>query len=107
MFFNHHETGLRIRELRLLKGLTQEELAIKCGYKSKTSINQIEAGRRSCLPCIEVLSEVLDTTPPSLLGFEDRDFVINKIKNMPMDELEKLYKYLKNLKTKSVKPQNK
>lgn len=36
--------GKKLKKQRLSIGLTQEELAKKLGYKSKTTINKIEAG---------------------------------------------------------------
>ena len=36
--------GLRIQQRRKALGLTQEELAFKMGYKSKSTINKIEKG---------------------------------------------------------------
>ena len=33
--------GKRIKELRIKAGLTQEQLAIKIGYSTKTSISKI------------------------------------------------------------------
>lgn len=34
----------RIRERRIQLGLSQEDLAIKMGYKSRSTINKIESG---------------------------------------------------------------
>ena len=36
--------GSRIQKYRILKGLSQEELTRRCGYKSKSSISKIESG---------------------------------------------------------------
>ena len=36
--------GSRIQKYRTLKGLSQEELSKRCGYKSKSSISKIESG---------------------------------------------------------------
>ena len=40
---NQHEIGNKLSELRKKKGLTQEELAIRCGVNVR-SIQRIEAG---------------------------------------------------------------
>jgi uncharacterized Tic20 family protein len=40
---NQHEIGSKIAELRMQRGLTQEELAVRCGIKVRT-VQQIEAG---------------------------------------------------------------
>lgn len=37
--------GEKVRQRRIELGLSQEELALKMGYKSRTSINKIENGR--------------------------------------------------------------
>ena len=36
--------GRTIRNRRIELGMSQEELAYKCGYKSKSSINKMEMG---------------------------------------------------------------
>lgn len=36
--------GKRIRKVRILRGLSQDELAKRCGYKSRSAINKIETG---------------------------------------------------------------
>ena len=56
-----------IRRRRELLGMTQEELAKKLGYKSKSSINKIENGRRK-LPrkMVREFSEALFCSPSDL-----------------------------------------
>jgi repressor LexA len=58
-------------ERRKELGLTQEELARKMGYKSKSTINKIELGRND-IPQSKIakFAEVLDTTPGRLMGWE-------------------------------------
>lgn len=34
--------GERIKEMREMRGMTQEELAVACGYKSRSTINKFE-----------------------------------------------------------------
>mgnify|MGYP001128038469 FL=1 len=36
--------GKRIRKVRILRKLSQNELAKRCGYKSRSAINKIETG---------------------------------------------------------------
>jgi repressor LexA len=56
--------GLRIRECRIEKGMTQEELALKLGYKSKTSVNKVELGQDNLSPTrIEKFAEALGVDP--------------------------------------------
>lgn len=63
--------GERIKERRLSLGLTQEDLALKMGYKSKSTINKIESGVND-IPQkqISAFAIALDTTVPYLMGFE-------------------------------------
>ena len=64
--------GEKIKQARIAKGLTQEELAEKLGYKSRSSVNKIETGGRD-IPRSQIkkIADVLDVSPVSLLGFED------------------------------------
>ena len=64
--------GEKIKQARIDKGLTQEELAEKLGYKSRSSVNKIETGGRD-IPRSQIkrIAEILDVSPISLLGFED------------------------------------
>ena len=61
--------GLRIKERREALKLTQEELATRMGYKDKSSIHRIEAGRAD-IPQSKVyaFAKALDTTPVTLWG---------------------------------------
>lgn len=63
--------GERIKLLRIKKGMTQEELAIKLGYKSKSSVAHIENGRDIPRSMVVTLAQILDTTPAYLMGWED------------------------------------
>ncbi len=64
--------GERIKILRKERGMTQEQLAKKCGYKSLTTINKIELGiNRITLSVVEVLAEALGVTPAYLMGWEE------------------------------------
>lgn len=64
--------GENIRLFRLMLGMTQEELAEKMGYKSKTTINKIEKEVNSMpLDKIQKFAEVLHTSPSVLLGEEE------------------------------------
>lgn len=60
--------GQRIKERRLELGFTQEELAEKMGYKSKSTINKIELGINDVSQSKVVkFAEVLNTTPSDLM----------------------------------------
>lgn len=64
--------GKNILRLRKEMGMTQEELAKRMGYTSKSSINKIEMGK-SDIPQSKIVkfAEVLGTTPAHLMGWED------------------------------------
>jgi len=66
------EVGKKIKQRREELGMTQDELAVKTGYKSRSSINKIERGGNS-LPQTKIVAfaRALDTTPSFLLGWED------------------------------------
>lgn len=63
--------GKNIAEARKQAGLTQEELAAKVGYKTKSAINKIELGVRD-LPQkkIAAFAQALGTTPGHLMGWD-------------------------------------
>jgi transcriptional regulator with XRE-family HTH domain len=72
--------GENIAIMRKRLGLTQEELATKMGYKSKSTINKIELGIND-IPQSKIVqfAEALGTTPAHLMGWNDE-------KNVPSDE---------------------
>lgn len=61
----------RIKQRRIELGMSQEELAFKLGYKSRSSINKIEMGDND-IPQSKILAfaNALDTTPSYLLGLD-------------------------------------
>ena len=65
----------RIRQRREQLGLSQEELAARMGYRSKSSITKLETGIND-LPRakLEELAAALDTTPAWLMGLVDLPF---------------------------------
>ena len=69
-------TGERIRRARLVKGLTQGELATLCGYSDSTTIYKIEKGKQD-IPTskIKLLCKALDIDFNYLKG--DIDYIIN------------------------------
>lgn len=100
--------GDRVKELREQQRMTQQELAEKLGYKSKTSVAHIEGGRDIPRSMVVKLAEILKTTPSYLMGWEEnnapapssRDDVINKINALPEDKIDKLLGYLDGLSEK-------
>lgn len=74
------DVGGKIRECREALGMTQDELAEKAGYKSRSSINKIERGGNN-LPQSKIVlfAKILQTTPAYLMGWEDEE------KNPPIE----------------------
>lgn len=72
--------GDRIKKRRLELGLTQEELAKKAGYKSRSSINKIELSRDLPLPKVQEVARILDCRPSYLLGWEDKTNIVESAK---------------------------
>lgn len=66
-------TGDRIKELRLEKGLTQEQLGELLGL-GKAAINKYESGTVENLKrsTIAKLAEIFDVSPTYLLGIDNR-----------------------------------
>lgn len=67
------DLGNKVKTRREELGLSQEELAFKMGYKSRTSINKIENGRDVSQKIIVKLAEALQTSPAYLMGWEDEE----------------------------------
>lgn len=87
--------GDRVKSARLKKGYTQEELAQKLGYKSRSSVNKIETKRDIPRSMIVKLAEILDVTPSYLMGW-DEDIPVK-------DELESLMSQHNNIKPVKLK----
>lgn len=63
--------GDRIKRRREELGLSQEELAKKVGYKSRSSVNKIEIdGRGLPQSKIVMFAKALETTPAYLMGWD-------------------------------------
>ena len=78
--------GERIKIRREQLGMTQEEVAKKCGYKSRSSINKIELSRDLPLRKVQLMADALETTPSELMGWtEDIDVLREQIVNETLD----------------------
>ena len=77
--------GENILLMRKRLGWTQEELARKMGYKSKSTINKIELGIND-IPQSKIVqfADVLGTTPAFLMGWDEEE---NPEQNSP-DKVE-------------------
>nr|DAW36901.1 MAG TPA: Repressor protein CI [Caudoviricetes sp.] len=79
--------GKNIKKRREELGMTQDELAAACGYKSRASISKIESGATDLTQSkLAVLAKALQTEPSALLTEEDdsnteKVFGINAISN--------------------------
>ena len=62
----------RIRRLRQEHNMSQDDLAKKTGYTSRSTINKIEAGKIDIPRAkIKVFADALGVTPAYLMGWED------------------------------------
>lgn len=64
--------GSRIKCRREALKLSQDELAKRLGYKSRSSINKIELDQRNLTQSkIKAIADALGTTPDYIMGWED------------------------------------
>lgn len=98
--------GERIMERRQQLGLTQEELAFRMGYKTKSAINKIELGINDVSQSKVVkFADSLHTSVAYLMGWEEQKEkptviddglseekrkLIEKIKKLPEDQVQLL-----------------
>jgi transcriptional regulator with XRE-family HTH domain len=60
--------GEKVRELRLVKGMTQMDLAFKCLDKDYSQINRVELGKVNfSVSYLSLIAEALGVTPHDLL----------------------------------------
>lgn len=82
--------GNRIKKRREELGMSQEELAKKVGYKSRSSVNKIEIDGRG-LPQNKIVefAKALETTPAYLMGWETDDghTLYGKVLSLTNEEL--------------------
>lgn len=82
--------GEIIKKLRERKGLTQEELAMKVGYTSATTINKIESGTNKLKQeKIKIFADVLECTVSELLGIDE----INNLRPVSLIDIRKIPLY--------------
>ena len=85
--------GDRIRKLRELKGLTQEELAKLLNTKRQT-ISKYEKGIVTNIPSdrLEEIADILETTPEYILGWEkvqkNNDAIVDIVDRLMDDPAE-------------------
>ena len=116
--------GMNLKRLRTERGMSQDELAKKLGYKGRSAINKIETGvndmpREMVVRC----AEALNVSPMELFFYEQlpeiedihfptqkemlKDMlwkdspmraILDEAKNLPENKLQQLLSYIKFLK---------
>jgi transcriptional regulator with XRE-family HTH domain len=77
--------GIKIKERREELGMSQDELALKMGYKSRSTIAKIEKGVNDVVQSnIVKFAEVLYTTPAYLMGW------MEEVENNPIEAANEL-----------------
>lgn len=87
--------GDRIKERRIELGITQEELAKKMGYKSRSSINKIELGIND-IPQSKIVkfAQILRVSPGYLMEWEQKKKKVTIIDDEQKEEnITSLSKY--------------
>lgn len=98
------EIGEKIRRRREELGMTQDELAHKIGYTSRTAIQKIEKGKNNLRQTkIKQLAEVLQVDPTYIMGWQTSDFIVDsdgerrdfliELSKCPSDMLERVMTY--------------
>jgi transcriptional regulator with XRE-family HTH domain len=98
--------GEIIRQRRIELGLSQEELAVRCGFKSKSTISKMESGQRTTKQKnLLQVARALDLDPALLVAPEetaylvtdpDIDLVVETMRTRP-DLAAEIMKYVKYL----------
>ncbi|MFZ5967389.1 MAG: helix-turn-helix domain-containing protein [Bacillota bacterium] len=79
----------KLKDLRLKKGITQEEMAVKLGYKYTSGYNQLEKGKRKIdIETARKISLILEASIEEI--FFDKEVVnVNTCDNKELSELKK------------------
>lgn len=93
--------GQKIKERREELGLTQEELARRLGYASRSSVNKVETSREVSMKKIKLYADALQTTVAYLMGWEQKQEIEDKA-----DEDTKLIFLPKEIKEYALKLSN-
>lgn len=65
--------GNRIRARRIALDISQDELAKRLGYKSRSSINKIELNAQNLTQSkIKAIADALETTPAYIMGWDEQ-----------------------------------
>ena len=101
--------GERIKNRRIELGLTQTELAVRMGKKSRVSVCTVEKDKEDLTTTrIRAYAEALECSPAYLMGWEDREDETNKAmelyaqyESLPPDKQTAFLNYLKFLQSGS------
>jgi len=94
--------GDRIKQRRKELGMSQEELAHKLGYKSRSSVNKIELGGQNLTQKkIKKIADALDTTPEYIMGWDEEIHHINYSKEY-YDLLKEVFDFIDKADEKSI-----
>ena len=95
--------GDRIKQRRMELGMSQEELAHKLGYKSRSSINKIELGGQNLTQKkIKRIADALDTTPEYIMGWDEQVKYSVAYTNEYHDLLKELFDFVDKADEKSI-----
>ena len=99
----------KVRNRRIELGMSQEELARRMGYSSRSSINKIENGRPCSQKIIARLAESLDVGIAYLMGWDEQiqsDPIGTAERHIEMimdEDLSEIFEDFKKLDTKKRK----
>ncbi len=80
--------GQRVEKIRKEKRLTQDELAKRVGYTSRSTISKIERDERDVpRSAVTKLAEALEVKPSALMGWEGETITSN-------EEIDNISKYI-------------
>lgn len=94
------DLGEKVKQRREELGMTQEELSLKMGYKSRASINKIENGRPVSQKIIVRLATELKVSVAYLMGYQEekptdrsglsekKQELINFLETVPDDKVD-------------------
>lgn len=77
--------GERVRETRIARGMTQQQLADAIGMKSRSTINKIELGSRNTkLDTATKIARALNVDP----DYYDADLIADFQKHSPLERIK-------------------
>lgn len=95
--------GDRIKQRRMELGMSQEELAHKLGYKSRSSVNKIELGGQNLTQKkIKKIADALDTTTDYIMGWDEEVKYKISYKYEYYDLLKEIYDFVDRADEKSI-----